>query len=470
VVTESLPLSSPQPDDTRLKDRTQTISIIEGAFGGPSAVLADSYLVPFALAIGSSPVQIGLLSSVAGFISPLGQLIASHRMERYSRKRVLFTGLIGMILMWIPLITIAGLVWAFNPSGLMNTITWFTLFTIVLYYIFSGMLTPPWFSIMGDVVPENRRGRYFAKRNLILTAISMVTIFGLGLLLDWFKDDNQTIMGFLVLFCIGLGLRILSFVGFLKHYYPPYHFEKEDIIPYRQFIKELPRTNFGKFTLFIMFLYFGQWIAGPFFAVYMLQELAFTYTEYIMVVLSTSLFSLFVFPIVGKLADRFGNVRVMRSGAILIPILPVLWLATDSPLGLILLPQLLSGYAWTAFNLATSNFIYDNIPASRRAEYVAFYNFTVGFGVIFGGFVGSLLITMVTNVPVFSGINPYLFVFLISGIIRAIATAIYLPKIKEIRQIEAKPILNVKYGHGHRWLSDILLRGNHTKKSTKRPR
>ena len=327
----------------------------------------------------------------------------------------------------------------------------------------SGIMTPPWFSVMGDVVPEDYRGRYFAKRNLITTGIALFGTLIFSFALDWYRDQEQVMIGFILIFLIGFITRVISAFLFTKHYYPPFNFQPCGQISLPRFIHELPRENFGKFTIFVALVTFGQWIAGPFFSVYMLQELNFNYSIFIFVNLFASIVALFFFPLLGKLSDRFGNVQLLRIGAIIIPILPLLWIFVLTPFDIILGPQLLGGIGWTAFNLAASNFIYDNIPSERRGECLAMYNLLLGFGIVLGGLTGSLILTFVA----ITFMNKYHFLFLISGIVRIISVIIFLPKIKEVRITETKPIFNLKNTSIYRWIYDLTLREPRKKRRLK---
>jgi MFS family permease len=131
-----------------------------------------------------------------------------------------------------------------------------------------------------------------------------------------------------------------------------------------------------------------------------------------------------------------------------------MWLITNNPLGILLGPQLLGGIGWTAFNLATSNFIYDNIPSEKRGEYIALYNFLNGLGIITGGLIGGILISFLT----ITFMNEFCFLFLLSGILRLLIVIFFLPRIKEVRVHETKPIFNLKNGHLYHWLYDISVR------------
>ena len=446
-------------DDENLKKKTMRVSIAEGSVGVFSSMVSDNYIVPFALFLNSSPLQIGILSSLGNLISPLGQIIGSHRIEKKSRRSVLMAGIIGMGAIW-PFYLILILL---NFLEFLHLILpWILIGFFLLYMLFSGIMNPPWFSVMGDVVPENFRGRYFAKRNLITNAIALIGILSLSFFLDWFNSLEIVFLGFSIIFIFGFFSRGISAFLFTKHYYPPFNFEQKDHIKFSTMIKEIPKSNFGRFTLFVSLLTLGQWIAGPFFSVYMLSDLGFDYSIFILVNVSSSVIALFIFPILGKLSDKFGNVRLLQIGAIIIPLLPILWIFFNTPLGLILGPQLLGGIGWTSFNLATSNFIYDNIAGKMRGAYIAFYNFIIGISILIGGMAGGLIITYVPIIFM----NRFHFIFLISGIVRIVIVILMLPTIKEVR-VATKPVFNLKNLSIYKWLYDLTLRNHEKNKKLK---
>ncbi|MFX1317186.1 MAG: MFS transporter [Promethearchaeota archaeon] len=445
--------------EEKLKKKTMQVSIAEGSFGVFSSVLADNYIIPFSLSINSSPFQVGLLTSLGNFASPIGQLISSNQIEVKSRKNLIISGILGQACMW-PLFLAIALLYQF---GLIQSyLSWILIVIFLIYMLFAGIMTPPWFSVMGDVVPENYRGRYFAKRNLITNLTAIIGIILLSFFLDWFKAHEILYFGFTLIFIFGLVTRLISAFLYTKHYYPPFIFKATDHVKISQFIRELPRSNFGKFTLFVSLLTLGQWIAKPFFAVYMLTQLKFEYSLFMIINLSSSLIGLITFPLLGRFSDKFGNARLLRMGAIIIPLLPFFWIIYNTPLQIFLGIQILSGIAWTAFNLAASNFIYDNIPSEKRGKYIAIYNSLLGLAIISGGLLGG---TFASFIPIFF-MNSYHFIFLLSGIVRITVVILLVAKIKEIR-VSTKPILNIKNLSVYKWLYDLTLRSNIQRKKNR---
>jgi MFS family permease len=121
------------------------VSIYEGSFGVFSSVLGDNSIVPFSLSINSSPFQVGLLSSLGNLVAPLGQIIGSRQIENNSRKSILILGTVGQACIW-PLFIIIALL--FHFFVLQSVLSWILLVSFLIYMLFSGIMTPPWFSVM----------------------------------------------------------------------------------------------------------------------------------------------------------------------------------------------------------------------------------------------------------------------------------------------------------------------------------
>ncbi|MFX0166197.1 MAG: MFS transporter [Candidatus Hodarchaeota archaeon] len=417
---------SPEIDDYLYKTETMSLSIREGLFGGLSQSLADQFITPYALNLYISPTQIGIMSSLLGIMSPIGQIIGSNRMKKQSRRNIMLKAISFQLLMW-PLIILLG-IFAIN-NWYVSILPIFLISFYILYSFFGSISGPSWFSLMGDIVPEHHRGRYFSKRNLIITAISITISLLASVALDEFVRLNRLFLGFFIIFFIAFLTRATSLFLLMRHYYPPFTIEKQSYISLKKFLKEIPNNNFGIFTLFMGFIYFSVHIGAPFVGVYMLKVLNFSYIEYVLVNLSTPLLGILFSPLLGYLSDKYGNALLLKICGLLLPTVPILWIVMNTPVQLIFGPQLVSAFAWIGVNLATSNFIYDNISTQQRGFYISYYSFFIGFGILFGGLLGSYLINIV----------PILFVcafetlFLISGILRLFVDAIFLWRIKEVR-------------------------------------
>lgn len=417
---------SSQDDDSVCKTKTRSLLIKEGLFGGLSVNLTGQFITPYALKLQTSPTQIGIMSSLLGVIPPLGQIAGSNLMKRKSRRSIIIKSVILQVLM-IPLIMALGFFTMFSWSSLILPI--FLICFYILYSFFGSVTNPSFFSLMGDVVPEDRRGRYFSKRNLLITALSITMSILFSILLDKFDRTNQVLIGFFIIFSVAFLSRSISIFIFKKFYYPSFVIEKESYVNLKNFIKQIPNNNFGLFTLFITFTFFSVNIGAPFVGVYMLKVLEFSYIEYVVVNMSMPLIGLLFTPLLGHLSDKFGNAVILKICGLLLPSVPILWIVMNNPIHLILGPQLMSSVAWTGVNLAAFNFIYDNVPTPQRGFFVAYYSLFQGMGILFGGLLGSILLGMV---PIIF-LSVYETLFLISGICRLLVDIIFLFRLKEVR-------------------------------------
>ncbi|GAI91078.1 unnamed protein product, partial [marine sediment metagenome] len=176
----------------------------------------------------------------------------------------------------------------------------------------------------------------------------------------YFKKIDLAMLGFIVLFSLAFISRFISWFTFKKQYEPKLKFEKGNYFSFWEFLKKAPKNNFGKFAIFRALFAFAGTISGALWAVYMLRHLGFSYSIYMVILASEIVFSLIFLALWGKLADKYGNYKILIITTILIPTTPILWILHPSPIYLILVPALISGIAWGGFSLAIGNFIYDN--------------------------------------------------------------------------------------------------------------
>jgi MFS family permease len=447
------------------KNKTMKLSIKEGSFTSLMTGFGESYISPFAIALKANNFQIGLLSSFTGIISPISQMFGSKLMEKNSRKKIIVSAVTLQALMWIPILVIIAL---FYKDLFLSYLPWILIAFYSLYFIFGALATPSWFSLMGDLVPEKTRGRYFGKRNKIIGIVALfATILG-ALILDLLKTKGLLMAGFAIIFFISCISRLISSFLFRKHCEPKLELSRDYYFSFIQFIKKASTNNFGKFVIYIALIHFATMIAGPFFAVYMLRDLGFSYTLFMLINMSASVFSLLFMPIWGKFSDKYGNRELIKIGSILIPFMPILWLFSPSPYYLAFVPQLIGGIGWAAFNLGANNFIYDSVSPQRRGICISYFNMAIGIGTFLGAGIGGYL---AQNLNI-SFMNIILFMFLISGIARILVFVLFFKNLKEVRKVkspksnpikylkEINPVRGIIYGMTHGLISSKKIKKN----------
>jgi len=410
-----------------LKHQARRHSIKEGIFSAAKRSFGDYYISPFAIAINASNSLVALLSSISGLLGPLTQMFSSRLIGKYPRKKIILKAVFFEALMWLPLITIAIL---FYKGILVNTLPLLFLLFFAMYIILTNITSPAWFSWMGDIVDDNYRGRWFSKRNLIIGFVAVVLAVSASFFLDYFKKNNWIMFGFIILFSLALISRFISWKTFKTQYEPKIKLKKSSYFSFWSFIKEAPKNNFGKFTIFRALLGFTGSISAALLVIYLLRSLKFSYASYMIITLSGVVFSLLILELWGKFADKYGNYNVLRVTSILIPMIPILWILSPSPIYLILIPSAIGGISWAGFNLAAGNFIYDNVSRQKRGLAVSYYNLLVGIGICFGAGLGAFLIKFLA----IRLIEPIFLIFIIGSVTRMVVVAWWIPKIKEVRK------------------------------------
>jgi len=269
--------------------------------------------------------------------------------------------------------------------------------------------------------------------------VAIVCMIIAGFVLDYFKQ-TYLFMGYIVIFTIAFLGRLVSSVYFLKQYEPEFKPDKKAYFTIFQFIKKMAFNNFGRFVLFYTLMMFAVNIAAPFFAVYMLKNLGFSYTAYMAIILSSAVSSLIFMPVWGKFSDIYGNLKTMRLTSRLIPLVPFLWIISiyiflynsAFVIPYLIVIELFSGIIWAGFNLAAGNFIYDAVSRERMAICTSYFNIISGIGLLVGALLGGFIASFSFSL---FGLDRILIVFLLSGIARYLVHASMASKIEEVREV-----------------------------------
>jgi len=281
---------------------------------------------------------------------------------------------------------------------------------------------------MADLVPEGKRGEFFSKRGRIVGLVTVISAFLAGYILHLFK--KQSLTGFTIIFLIALVSRYVSCYFLNRMYEPPLEVKREHYFSFSQFVRRLNVGNFGKYVVFHSSFSFAVFLASPFFPVFMLRDLGFSYITYTIVTTTVPLASIVAVSYWGRRADAIGNRRIIQICTLVVSVLPVMWLFSRNVYFLLVI-QTLAGIFWAGFNLCSSNFIYDSVIPEKRTRVISYFNTFNGISVCIGTLLGGFLATHIP--PVFG--YRLLTLFAVSSLLRIIVSTILLKRVKEIRKI-----------------------------------
>ncbi len=426
-------------DEKKEIKEARKISVKEGSIYGVSEGIGMRYVTPFALSLGANNAHIGFITSLPSLIGNFSQLFTPKLMEKTTRKKIVFYGALLQALAWLFIIGVGVMYFVFGINSTIAPMILILIYTLLV--LFGAFLGPAWNSWMKDIVGE-KTGRYFGNRSRIVGTVALVSMLIGGFILDYFKS-TKIFIGFAIVFGLAFLARGISAFMFLKQYEPKLELKKTYYFSFWDFVKNITKNNFGRFVLFISIIHFVAAIASPFFSVYMLKDLQFSYTKWVIIIVASSVSTLFFMPVWGKFADKYGNIEVIKIGIFLIPFVPLLWIlpsfGIENIFYYLIIVEIFSGFAWAGFNLSIMNFIYDDVTREKMALCVAYFNVLNGIGIFLGASLGGFISSL--NFSIFS-LAPIVTLFFISCVLRFGVAFIMFHKIKEVRKVKKFNIKN----------------------------
>jgi MFS family permease len=435
--------------DTPTRPLRQTLGMVtlSWVFGSVwHTTVTGAPLTQFAADLGASPWQFGLLTAMP-FLASLLSLPASMLIEHTgARKPIFFAGLYFQRTLWFVIALLP--LWIVSRNGLAGApVTWFLGLTFLMH---AGQAVggPAWVSWMADVVPGRVRGRFFSRRRQfgILPAIPA------ALLVGWVMDRSAGGGGggmsslqacaliFMAAACFGLvDIHAFHAVPDAKR---PTEGHKDVGGLCRAMTKPLCDRQFLIFGAFTAMMTFSLCFMTQFVSLYLIKQLRVTSLQVqLMLVVGPMLAQLVVLGAWGAAADRMGKKPVLiLAGLGLVPV-GLSWILVG-PQHLWLCYLLLAAGAalWCGVEVANQNLVMEMAGKSRPggggAAYVATNSVIINVAGCFGGLAAGLIAQALkdwswhpfASLKTFTSFDV---LFVISGVLRLLSVALFLPFLVE---------------------------------------
>lgn len=412
-------------------------SIKDGVSYSAMTGAGESYFAAFALYLKASTAQIGVLASLPPLLASFAQLFSSWLGRRWGRRRNIIV--LGATVQGAALLPLGLLPVLFPQHAIPLLVV-----CAVVYFAGANLAVPQWGSLMGDLVPERRRGRYFARRTRLCSIASFLSLAAAGVVLDLFDRNAWTVAGYLVIFGLAAAARAVSVYHLGQMHDPPGHVAALESPFGLGFWRRVRGSAFVRFSIFFAAISFAVSIASPFFVVYQLRDLRFSYLEYTVSIAVVVLAQFLTLNRWGRISDAFGNRFILVATGLIIPFLPALWLLSTNYLYILLL-QALGGLIWAGFSLSAGNYLYDLIPGNKRAMYLAFHNVLASVALFCGAMTGAWLGTHLPRAAELFGtqhewLSVLYGVFLVSSAVRLLVAVLFLPRLREMRAARAESV------------------------------
>lgn len=236
--------------------------------------------------LGIDPAQFGYIVSAYGIAAVVAGLLASSVVDRFDRRSVLLGAFAGFLLATL----YCGLAHSYEHL----------LAARALAGLFGGLAASMIMAIIGDVIPDHKRGKAIGA---VTSAFAVASIVGLpaGLALANAFDDwsvpFRAIAGLGVFVGLFAAWRLPSLTG---------HRQATHVNPFRQFAAVIRQPNHLASFAFMLAMVLGTFIIIPFIAPYMQANCGRPATDLPIIYAVAGVGSLVMMNFIGRLTDRYG--------------------------------------------------------------------------------------------------------------------------------------------------------------------
>jgi MFS family permease len=426
-------------EDAPETKRNLTASLVDG--GGYSIMVGvgETYFSPFALAMGMTAAGAGLIVTVPVLIGSTLQLATPWAVQRLGSHRVWLV--ITVFLQVLCLLALPLAACFSNTFGVSLVAV-----AITLYWASGLSGGPPWNTWIEDIVPTSIRTHFFAQRQR-LSLICLLASFVLGgLCLQAGQLGGYPLTVFTALFLMAALARLISGIALGLQTEPSRGKYHEQMVGLGELFKSNPGggSRGGWLVIYLLAMQVGVQCSGPYFAPFMLKEEQFSYQTFMLLFAMGFLGKAIFMPYWGKVGQKYGPRTLLAIGGMLIIPLSSLWILSDYvpdvPLYLPATPfsaaahwhlpgqalaigsiQILSGCAWSAYELAMSLMFLHGIPREHRTSLLTWYNFGNSLAMVAGSMLGALLFRCFGESH-----STYMMIFWVSSVMRLLTLPLLL--------------------------------------------
>lgn len=432
-----LKASYQHPTAERLQgfEHGRRFGIRDGLFQAITQGGGEQYLSAFALLFHATPFHLSILSAIPQLLGTWAQLLSvkiSHWFP--NRKSQVLWGTLGQAASWIPILLLP-ILWPDRGP-------WLLIGGVATYFACMHFTSPVWNSLITDLLHANERGMYFARRARVMALTSFLALCLGGALLSFCEHRQLLWVGFAIMFVIAGLCRIASALSLARVTDLPTHELGNNPTGFRDFLRTRASRNFHQFLLFSGCMHAAVLIAGPFFVIYMLQDLHLPYWGYGTWLAAGIIGQFVTLTAWGQFGDRFGNKALLTMTGFIVPMLPMLYLISTAWPFLVVV-NFFGGVVWAGLSLGLQNYVFDVVLPADRAKAVAVVSLVNAMGWAAGTFIGSWLIGVIpdtlqagsflvhpaSNLP---------FIFFLSGCLRLLVSGTLLGTFREPREVEQR--------------------------------
>ena len=426
----------------------QSLTYEAGTYGVYFA-LTYAMITIFALAIGASRTEIGIISAIPFIALLLSQIPGLQLLQGFKRKFIIVAFDIIERALWIGVGVL--LIIGFK----LNVVSFMVLLFLMTFN--AGLVSPSFNSLFGDVISKPYREDVLSKRQILGSGLGIIaTLFG-AYFLDLFPSDNFSGFGFLLIAGTLFGYLTIYFLSRIQE-----PMLKEDSTqPLSRKLATTPR--FKKLLIYMGVFNFAFMFNSPFITVFRIQELGVSNGFILFLAAIGAVFTIFGsrhWAVIGK---RFGDKSVQVITTSVIAITPLLNLLVPPDKALWLIPvEIIAYFFFAGVTLSGYNLFLGMSDSKHRATQTALLNVVISISLI----IAPILAGIISDEVILLGVGGSALVLVLGSVMRAF-TLLFLLPIKEPQMLEEEDhfdkvlmaSLHFQHNGGLRTFKKLLHRG-----------
>ena len=332
-----------------------------GSWGvyGRVATLTGPLFTGFALSLGATEAQIGLMASCAmatGLIQVLSVLFVNRVGDK--KRFVIGVGLVEVVV--IPAVVFIPLT---LPHGWRIT----GMFAcIIVASIAVNAMMPIYNSWFSALLPSTARARYLSRQTIVNTLSAIVAGYALGRFLDLF-DAPHKYHGFLVVFLIGMAGGVGGYLALVRSPFPRVSAEDADIRLSSLFTVPFRNKPFIRFMVCQMSWVLATGLAEPFYSVFMIKTLGVSYSAIAIFTNISLIMQIVGYRVWAGLVDRYGSKPILQLLLLPFVAVPLLWVFNRSDnYALIPFIMVIAGFLSSGISTAVGPLFYGLLPQGKE--------------------------------------------------------------------------------------------------------
>lgn len=385
----------------------------------------EAFFVAYALHLGFSQLESGMLVTVPIVIGGILQIIAPYGIDKLGSYKT--WTVVGVFFQ-----SIIFLLFVFFETELASSFNLF-LFFVSLYWALSLGITPSWNSWISALLPSESIRPFFSVRNIVLSVGTLMGLLFSGLMLQFAPDQIVGISKFSLIFLLCFIFRNISLLSLVKQK----NVEFVKLKPKQTKEHDQSKSKFiFRFILFSSLIKIGVYFSASFFAPYMLKQLEFNYMQFTAILAISFMGRAIVGKVIKKHIKNFDMNLIYLISAIGISIIPFLWSTMGSFWGIFAL-ELVTGFMWGTFEIAFFVTCFEEIPTEEQSRTISKYNFMHTLCIAIGSFSGLYMFSQMDQT-----ITSYHEIFLYSSLLR-FAAVFFFPR-KKLMDAHSQPSIFIR--------------------------